>query len=57
MSHAAFVAIYLVVMGALIVTLDILFLQHHFWWRLGTNLGVVATFASVYLLFLKDAFK
>ncbi|MGH1551025.1 hypothetical protein ACRAWB_18330 [Leifsonia poae] len=43
-------------MGAVIITLDVLFLQHHFWWRLATNIAVAAVFAAVYLIWLKKAF-
>lgn len=57
MKHDIFVAVYLLVMGGFIVSADALFLRDHFWARLGTNVGVVAVFATVYLLFLRNAFK
>jgi len=55
-KHTIFVVVYLVVMGGLIVTLDVLFLREHFWWRLGTNIGIVVVFAVAYLLWLKKVF-
>lgn len=57
MKHEIFAAIYFVVMGAVIISADALFLREHFWWRLGANVGIVAVFALVYLVFLRDAFK
>ncbi|WP_162819089.1 hypothetical protein [Leifsonia aquatica] len=57
MTHTIFVAVYLVLMGAIIVALDVLFLRQHFWWRLGTNIGIVVVFAIVYLVWLKNAFR
>lgn len=57
MSHTVFVFIYLIGMGALIVAVDVLFLRDYFWARLGTNVGIVAVFAILYLVLFKDAFK
>ena len=57
MKHDIFVAVYLLVMGGFIVSADALFLRDHFWARLGTHVGVVAVFAPVSLLFLRNAFK
>ncbi|MFF2050888.1 hypothetical protein ACFVU2_04745 [Leifsonia sp. NPDC058194] len=56
MRHIIFVAVYLVLMVGIIVTLDVLFLREHFWWRLGTNVGVVLVFATAYLVWLRKAF-
>ena len=47
MKQDIFAAIYLVVIGAIIIGADILFLRDHFWWRLGFNIAVVAIFATV----------
>jgi hypothetical protein len=47
------IALYLIVMIALIVGLDVLFLRNHFWARLATNVGIVAVFLAVYYAFLK----
>ncbi|MDI6024188.1 hypothetical protein QBL02_11605 [Leucobacter sp. UT-8R-CII-1-4] len=55
MKHDLFVVIYLVVMVALIIGLDVLFLRDHLWWRLATNVGIVVVFATVYLLFFRTS--
>jgi len=57
MKHDIFVAGYLVLMGAIIIGADVLFLRDHLWLRLGVNVGIVAIFAVAYLAFLKNAFK
>lgn len=57
MKHEIFAVFYFVVMAALIVGLDVLFLRDHFLARLGTNVGIVAVFAIAYLLFFRNAFK
>ncbi len=44
---------YVLVMVAVIVGVDVLFLRHHFWARLGTNIGLVLVFAAIYRWFLK----
>jgi NADH:ubiquinone oxidoreductase subunit 3 (subunit A) len=46
-------AAYVVVMVAIIVSVDILFLRHQFWARLLSNIGIVAVFATCYFIFLK----
>jgi NADH:ubiquinone oxidoreductase subunit 3 (subunit A) len=46
-------AAYVVVMVAIIVSVDILFLRHQFWARLLSNIGIVAVFAACYFIFLK----
>ncbi|MGH3189259.1 MAG: hypothetical protein ACRDPY_19115 [Streptosporangiaceae bacterium] len=45
--------LYLLAMIAIVVGVDVLFLRHHFWLRLISNVGIVAVFLVVYLLFLK----
>lgn len=57
MKHDFLVAGYLLLMGAIIVTADVLFLRDHVWLRLGVNVGIVVVFATVYLLFLRHALK
>jgi hypothetical protein len=57
LTHTIFVVLYLLLMGALIIVLDVLFLRDLFWARLFTNIGIVAVFAAVYLLVLKNVFK
>ena len=57
MKHEIFVVIYLLVMGAIIISADVLFLREHFWWRLGVNVGIVALFAILYLWVFRNVFK
>jgi hypothetical protein len=40
-------------MVAIVVGVDVVFLRHHFWPRLLVNVGIVAVFLVVYLVFLK----
>lgn len=53
MGRPAWVTLYLLAMIAIVVGVDVLFLRHHFWLRLISNVGIVAVFLVVYLLFLK----
>ena len=48
-----FVALYVLAMVAVIVGVDVFFLRDRFGPRLTVNIGVVAVFAVVYLVFLK----
>ena len=43
--------IYVVVMAAIIVGLDIAFFRGHFWERLAANVGVVLLFGAFYFRF------
>ncbi len=45
------VALYVVVMAAVIVGVDIAFFRNHFWERLMVNVGIVLVFAAFYLRF------
>ncbi|MGH7660746.1 MAG: hypothetical protein ACRENA_07505 [Vulcanimicrobiaceae bacterium] len=47
------VALYVVVMAAVIVAVDVLFFRNRFWERLMANVGMVLVFAAFYLRFLK----
>lgn len=49
-KHAA-VALYVVVMAAVIVGLDITFFRNRFWERLMLNIGIVLVFAALYFRF------
>lgn len=53
MGRQVLAAVYVVVMVAIIVSVDILFLRHQFWARLASNIGIVAVFAACYFIFLK----
>ena len=46
-------ALYLVLMAAVIVAIDVLFFKNRFWERLTVNVGIVLVFAAFYFRFLK----
>ena len=46
-------ALYVVLMAAVIVAIDVLFFKNHFWERLTVNVGIVLVFAAFYFRFLK----
>lgn len=52
-GRQAVVVLYVLAMIAIVVGVDVLFLKHQFWPRLLVNIGIVAAFGAVYLLFLK----
>lgn len=43
---------YVLAMVATVVIVDVLFLRHHFWGRLLSNIGIVVVYIVFYLLFL-----
>ncbi len=45
--------LYVLVMVAVVVGVDVLFFRHEFWERLISNVGIVLVFAAFYLRFLK----
>ena len=47
------VVLYIAVMIAVVVSVDLLFFRHRFWERLMANIGIVLVFAAFYLRFLK----
>jgi hypothetical protein len=47
------VALFVVVMIAVVVGVDILFFKNRFWERLMANVGIVLVFLAFYLRFLK----
>jgi hypothetical protein len=53
MNSSYVAAIFIVLMVAVIVTLDILFFRNLFWERLAVNVGIVLVFVAFYLRFLK----
>ena len=53
MGRQAGTVLYVLAMIAVIVTADILFLRHHFWWRLASNVSIVLVFGTVYLTVLR----
>jgi len=55
MGRAAAGALYLVVMVALVIGVDVLFFRGHFWARLAVNVGIVLVFGAFYFRFLRHA--
>jgi hypothetical protein len=53
MRRQAAVVLYVLVMVAVVVGVDVLFFRHQFWERLISNVGIVLVFAAFYLRFLK----
>jgi hypothetical protein len=51
-SHTA-TALYIVLMAAVIVAVDVLFFKDRFWARLTVNAGIVLVFVAFYFRFLK----
>ena len=47
------IALFILLLIAVIVTVDILFFRNHFWQRLLANAGLVLVFAVFYLRFLR----
>jgi uncharacterized membrane protein len=54
MKNNIFVVLYIVVMVAVVVSVDLLFFKNRFWERLIVNIGIVLVFAAFYLRFLKN---
>ena len=53
MTRNMSVVLFVVVLIAVIVGVDILFFRNRFWERLMVNIGIVLVFAAFYLRFLK----
>ena len=53
MGKRATVALYVLVLVAVVVGVDVLFFRNRFWERLTVNVGIVLVFAALYLRFLK----
>ncbi len=53
MARAATVTIYVALMVAAIVAVDVLFFRSRFWERLAVNIGIVLVFGAFYLRFLQ----
>lgn len=45
--------LYVLVLIAVVVSVDLLFFKNRFWERLIVNIGIVLVFAAFYLRFLK----
>jgi hypothetical protein len=53
MGRQAAIVLYVLVLIAVVVGVDILFFRNQFWPRLIVNVGIVLVFGAVYLRFLK----
>ncbi|HVN15816.1 MAG TPA: hypothetical protein VMT73_08760 [Anaerolineales bacterium] len=49
-----YVVIFILVLIAVVVSVDLLFFRHLFWERLMVNIGIVLVLAAFYLRFLKN---
>jgi len=54
MTRNMSVVLYIVVLIAVVVSVDLLFFRNLFWERLIANIGIVLVFAAFYLRFLKN---
>ena len=55
MSRNMLVVLYVAVLIAVIVGVDVQFFKDRFWERLMANIGIVLVFAAFYLRFLKKS--
>ena len=53
MTRNMSVVLYVVLLIAVVVGVDLLFFKNRFWERLMANIGIVLVFAAFYLRFLK----
>jgi hypothetical protein len=53
MGRRATAVLYVLVLIAVVVGVDVLFFRNQFWERLIANVGIVLVFAAFYLRFLK----
>ena len=54
MPRNIYVVLYVLVLIAVVVSVDLLFFKNRFWERLIVNIGIVLVFAAFYLRFLKN---
>ena len=54
MPRNIYVVVYILVLIAVVVSVDVLFFKHRFWERLMVNIGIVLVFTAFYLRFLKN---
>ena len=53
MTKNIYVALFVLIMIAVVVSMDLLFFRNRFWERLMANIGIVLVFIAFYLRFLK----
>ena len=54
MPRNVYVVLFVLIMIAVIVSMDLLFFRGRFWERLIANIGIVLVFVAFYLRFLKN---
>ncbi len=54
MPRNTYVVLYILVLIAVVVSVDFLFFKNQFWERLIVNIGIVLVFAAFYFRFLKN---
>ncbi len=54
MPRNIYVVLYILVLIAVVISVDLLFFKNRFWGRLIVNIGIVLVFAAFYLRFLKS---
>ncbi len=54
MPRNTYVVLFILVLIAVVVSVDLLFFKNRFWERLIVNIGIVLVFAAFYLRFLKN---
>jgi uncharacterized membrane protein len=54
MPRHTYVVLFVLILVAVVVSVDLLFFRNRFWERLMVNIGIVLVFAAFYLRFLKN---
>lgn len=54
MPRNTYVVLFVLVLIAVVVSVDLLFFRNRFWERLIANIGIVLVFAAFYLRFLRN---
>jgi uncharacterized membrane protein len=54
MPRNIYVVLFVLIMIAVVVSVDLLFFRNRFWERLIVNIGIVLVFVAFYLRFLKN---
>ena len=54
MTRNIYIVLYVLVLIAVVVSVDLLFFKNRFWERLIVNIGIVMVFAAFFLRFLKN---
>ena len=54
MPRNMYIVIFVLIMIAVVVSVDLLFFRNRFWERLMVNIGIVLVFIAFYLRFLKN---